>query len=223
MTTRLAYARRPGGVFLLVLVGSINSTLGQSPLPVVDDADVHALRVPCRELLEGLAKVKAALPPETDRELRALLKDEKKPSDESAAKIQKLLNNQCLIAVSINPESRVKAARGPRSAELVAGKETVVLVRVLNEAGVTHPLSLESPEIRSKKDGDKERWLEAAVYPDPSSNPKLSGQRLEYVLLRLKVQKPGKREATLIFDVGQGTQDLGFRAEVPILFTIKAE
>src|SRR5260370_34961989 len=86
MTTRLAYARRPGGVFLLVLVGSINSTLGQSPLPVVDDADVHALRVPCRELLEGLAKGKAARPPEADRELRALLEDGKKPSDESAGK-----------------------------------------------------------------------------------------------------------------------------------------
>src|SRR6266851_1157577 len=149
MTTRLAYARRPGGVFLLVLVGSINSTLGQSPLPVIDDVDVRALRVQCRQLLEGLTKMKAALPPETARELRDLLKDERKPSDETAAKIQRLLNAQCLVAVSINPESRVKAARGPRSAELVAGKETVVLVRVLNEAGVTHPLSLESPEIRS--------------------------------------------------------------------------
>src|SRR5262249_51702278 len=30
----------------------------------------------------------------------------------------------------------------------------------------------------------------------------------------------GKREVVLGFDVGQGTQDLGFRAEVPILFTI---
>ena len=28
----------------------------------------------------------------------------------------------------------------------------------------------------------------------------------------------GKREASLAFDVGQGTQDLGFRNEVPILF-----
>ena len=214
---------RSGGVLLLWFVGGVSFAWGQSSLPVVDDVDVRALRVQCRQLLEGLAKVKAALPPETERELRDLLKDEKKPSDETAAKIQRLLNAQCLVAVSINPESRVKAARGPRSAELVAGKETVVLVRVLNEAGVTHPLSLESPEVRSRNDEGKERWLEAALYPDRLSSPKLSGQRLEYVLLRLKVHKPGKREATLIFDVGQGTQDLGFRAEVPILFTIKAE
>ena len=31
----------------------------------------------------------------------------------------------------------------------------------------------------------------------------------------------GKREATVGFDIGQGTQDLGFRAEVPILFTVR--
>ncbi len=218
-----AYAGRSGIISLLAIFVGVTSSWGQSSLAVIDDVDVGALRVQCRQLLEGLAKVKAALPSETERELRDLLKNEKKPSDETAAKIQKLLNDQCLVGVSINPESRVKAARGPRSAELLAGKETVVLVRVLNEAGVTHPLSLESPEIRSTDDEGKERWLEAAVYPDRSSNPKLSGQRLEYVLLRLKVQRPGKREATFIFDVGQGTQDLGFRAEVPILFTIKAE
>jgi hypothetical protein len=31
----------------------------------------------------------------------------------------------------------------------------------------------------------------------------------------------GRREATLGFDVGQGTQDLGFRGEVPVLFDIQ--
>src|SRR5262249_46322963 len=30
----------------------------------------------------------------------------------------------------------------------------------------------------------------------------------------------GRREATIGFDVGQGTQDLGFRGEVPVLFEI---
>jgi hypothetical protein len=41
------------------------------------------------------------------------------------------------------------------------------------------------------------------------------------VLLRLKALEAGKREATLKFDAGQGTQDLGFRAEVPVLFTVR--
>jgi hypothetical protein len=179
----------------------------------------------------------ATLPKETERELRDLLKEEKKTSDETAAeKIQQLLNAQCLVGVSINPESRVKAARGPRSAELVTGKESVFLIRLLNEAGVTHPLSVESPQMRRKAgDSTGEKWLEASIF-SPSffdlrtgkkelraeqEEQKLSGQKVQYLLLRLKAHEAGKREATLVFDVGQGTQDLGFRAEVPILFTIK--
>ncbi|HEV2948341.1 MAG TPA: hypothetical protein VGX70_13265 [Gemmataceae bacterium] len=220
--TRPPNASRLTGVILLFVV-EVSSAGGQSDVPTVDDVDVRALRVQCRQVLDALSKMKAAMAPEIERELRALLKDEKQPSDELAAKIQKLLNDQCLVGVSINPESRVKAARGPRSAELFVDKESVVLVRVLNEAGVTHALSLEGPQIIGPKENAKDRWLHATVYPEHPSSQKLTGQKVEYVLLRLKAEKAGKREATLIFDVGQGTQDLGFRAEVPILFTIKEE
>jgi hypothetical protein len=41
-------------------------------------------------------------------------------------------------------------------------------------------------------------------------------------VLRLTAREGGKREATFRFDVGQGTQDLGFRGEVPVLFTVRA-
>jgi hypothetical protein len=199
----------------------VTSARGQNSLAVVDGVDTRALQVQSHQLLDALAKMKADLPPETERELRALVKEEKKASHETAVKIQKLLNDQCLVGVSINPESRVKAARGPRPAELRGGKDTVVLIRVLNEAGVTHGLSVQSSQMRAPGESNKEKWLEIAVYPDKPSEQKLSGQRVEYVLLRLKAHEAGKREATLIFDVGQGTQDLGFRAEVPILFTIR--
>jgi len=234
ITPQPANAGRSGGFFLPVFVVWVSSAWGQSALPVADGVDARPLRFQCQHVLDALAKAKAALPLETERELRALLKDEKKESDETAAKIQRLLNDQCLVGVSINTESRVKTARGSRSAELVAGKESIFLIRVLNEAGVTHPLSVQSPQMRAPGESTKERWLEASVCSTPlsSSRPKkkaasaeqkeekLSGQKVEYLLLRLKAHQAGKREATLVFDVGQGTQDLGFRAEVPILFTI---
>jgi hypothetical protein len=41
--------------------------------------------------------------------------------------------------------------------------------------------------------------------------------------MKLTPAQSGKREATLAFDAGQGTQDLGFRAEVPVLFTVRAK
>src|SRR5262249_35962629 len=49
----------------------------------------------------------------------------------------------------------------------------------------------------------------------------LSGLVLEYRIVQLYSRDSGKREATLTFDVGQGTQDLGYRNEIPILFTIR--
>jgi hypothetical protein len=50
----------------------------------------------------------------------------------------------------------------------------------------------------------------------------LSGLEVEYRILQIYSKDAGKREAKLTFDVGQGTQDLGFRSEVDILFTAKA-
>ena len=48
----------------------------------------------------------------------------------------------------------------------------------------------------------------------------LSGLDLEYRILQIYAKEAGKREGKLTFDVGQGSQDLGFRSEVDILFTI---
>ena len=48
--------------------------------------------------------------------------------------------------------------------------------------------------------------------------PRLSGLLVEYRILQLYSRDVGRREATLEFNVGQGTQDLGFRSELPVLF-----
>src|ERR1700687_5077851 len=138
-----AYAGRSGAFFLTLWMVSASSVWGQSSLPAIEGVDCRGLRGQSRELLAAFAKLKASLPKETEGELRALIRDDSKDSEETAERIQKLLNAQCLVGVSINPESRVKAARGPRSAELEVGHETIALIRILNEAGGTHGLSLE--------------------------------------------------------------------------------
>jgi hypothetical protein len=48
--------------------------------------------------------------------------------------------------------------------------------------------------------------------------PALSGLKLEYRILQLYSRDAGKREAKIAFNVGQGTQDLGFRNEADLLF-----
>jgi hypothetical protein len=102
----------------------------------------------------------------------------------------------------------------------VHDRATFVLVKVHNEAHVTHALAVDSEQAIAAGKKGPGRWVEAAVVNGSPFPKTLTGERLEYRVLRLTARQPGKREATLAFDAGQGTQDLGFRAEVPILFTI---
>jgi hypothetical protein len=188
-------------------------------LPRVRDVEWRALRADVEKLLKGLENLKAPLPAETVRQVKALLVEKPDDVEEASTKIQALLDAHCLAGVSINPESRVKAAPGPARAVLVRGRPVYLLVKVDNDAGVTHTLSVEGEHIiRDKPSAGC--WLEAEVDNKEPLSRKLNGHRLQYLVLRLTAREAGKREATLRFDVGQGTQDLGFRAEVPILFTV---
>jgi len=48
--------------------------------------------------------------------------------------------------------------------------------------------------------------------------PTLGGLEVEYRIIQLHSRDAGRREAKFSFDVGQGTQDIGFRNEVDLLF-----
>jgi hypothetical protein len=205
-------------VALLLLPLFAQPLTAEPALPLVEDAEFAVVRDDCERLLKALESLKAALPADVAQKLRAILKDGAKDR-QAVEKVQALLDARCLCAVSINPESRVKAARGPWEAVLTKDLPSFVLIKIHNDAGVTANLRVEGPQIRDSAKKAPERWLDADV---PSAAGKLSGHKLQYVVLRLTAREAGKREATLRFDVGQGTQDLGFRAEVPILFTVGA-
>jgi hypothetical protein len=203
------------------LLGTSSALLAQSTLPLADGVAVEPLRQHCGRLLRALEGLKAPLPAETQRTLKALLQEPTNDPASLVQQIQELLDPHCLIGVAINPESRVKAARGRAPAELHLNRETIVLLKVHNEAGVTQALDVSGPQLRTPGATGAGRWLDAAVHTAPPLAKTLSGHRVEYVILRLTAHETGKREATLKFDVGQGTQDLGFRAEVPVLFTVR--
>jgi len=139
------------------------------------------------------------------------------------AEIQRVLDPLCLVVVDINPESRVKAARGEAAAGLVEAGWRTFLIKVVNEAGVTAPLNIRSPQGQPLHNSPPaalaDRWLDIQPMVVQPMAAKLSGLSIEYRVVSLYSRDAGKREAKLTFDVGQGTQDLGFRAEVDILFT----
>jgi hypothetical protein len=119
----------------------------------------------------------------------------------------------CLLLVRISPEARVAAERGTVSARLRQGVWQSCTICFENEAQVTAIPRIVSPNAPSGRDRD--HWLDVRLDPP---GKRLTGSRREYRTLRLRSRDAGPREATFRFDVGQGTQDLGFRGQVPILF-----
>ena len=62
-------------------------------------------------------------------------------------------------------------------------------------------------------------WLDLETFDTQPLQPKLSGLPLEYRIVQRYSRDAGPREAKFAFSVGQGTQDLGFRNEVDLLFS----
>jgi hypothetical protein len=197
--------------------------------PVVTDVEPQPLRAQVSRVVQALQLAGAPLDEAARKALDAAAADPSK----TAEAVQAALDPLCLAVVSVNPESRVKVAEGPADKTLAQDGWRVFLVKVVNEAGVTAPLRCASPNAapvfkRSSNSAEPppsirpeqvaDRWLDVEVLNRQPLNERLSGLKLEYRLVQLYSRDAGKREAKLVFDVGQGTQDLGFRNEVNVLF-----
>ena len=201
-------------------------------MPRVDAVEFQPLAAQVRRVVEALDMLGQPLP----EPVKARLDRAIASTDGAAAvrAIQEVLDAHCLVGVHINPESRVKAMQGPAPAALVQHGWRVFLVKVHNEAGVTAELVAESPNAaplykRSTSSPEPKqsvppseiphRWMDLAMFDDRPLRRPLSGLAVEYRLLQVYSRDAGRREAKISFDVGQGTQDLGFRSDVDILFT----
>jgi hypothetical protein len=188
------------------------------------DVEGQPLGENARRLLDALTFLGTPLPAETGEAVKAAARAR------DAKKLQELLDPHVLVQVSINPEARVKAARGPAPARLQQNGFVPVLIKVVNDGTVKGKLNVTSPQAGpvfsggfagEKPNADKHHFLEVEVYRKPPLTENLSGLKVEYAVALLYSTESGPREVTLGFDVGQGTQDLGFRAEVPILFDVR--
>lgn len=217
----------------VVLAGRL--CLGAGELPVIQGVEAQPLKAQVKRVVEALAFLGDDLRADERTRLDQALAE---PDDaRSIEGLQKLLDERVLVAVTINPEQRVKAARGPAAANLDQHGWSVFLVKVHNEAGVTARLLVDSPnaaplhrrssggpspkqDIRPQDVAD--RWLDIESFNDRPLVEALSGLAVEYRVVQIYSRDQGRREGKLTFSVGQGTQDLGFRSEVPILFECQA-
>jgi Ca2+-binding EF-hand superfamily protein len=198
------------------------------PIPIVPGIEGQPLAANAGRVMKALEFLGASLPTEAIKELATSI------DARDAKRVQQVLDKHVLFVVSINPESRVKVARGPAESKLQQAGYTPVLVKVVNESTVKKPLRILSSQSgtvysgagRQEKDPKAdpkviERFLQVEMFTAPPMTADLSGLGVEYAIALIYSSEAGKREATIGFDVGQGNQDLGFRGEVPILFEIK--
>ena len=227
-------SRCAGLVLLAVLVGT-PASVPAADVPVVESVEHQPLVAATRRLVDALEYAGAPLS-KTDRTaLEAAMANPKRA--ESVREIQAVLDRHCLVGVHVNPESRVKVVEGSARKQLVQQGWRTFLVKVHNEAGVTAALAVNSPQalpVYMRGRGSRQRpqtkaklvapadvgqrFLDLALFSRQPLKPTLSGLELEYRILQLYSRDAGRREAKLTFDVGQGTQDLGFRSEVAVLF-----
>ena len=223
------------GVLIIALkLGAQSEQVGDF-IPVEEDVEIQPLLAQVLRMAEALSFIGAPLPQDVEASLRAL--QDRSGSQEDVDLIQLLLDPFCLYGVQINPEARVKVDLGPASPILMHNGWKTFLVKVHNAAAVTAPLQIESPNgeptlfrssFQSRANPEnilspgqvENRFLEVAFYNQRPMKPKLSGLPLEYKIVQIYTSAQGNKEGKFNFHIGQGTQDIGFRNSVDILFEI---
>ena len=224
-------------VFACVAFVSLFGTLSAADLPLVTHVDLQPLLAQVGRVIEAAEIL--GVPFSADERSALDVAALKSDADASIAKIQAALDPRCLFAVTINPEMRVKVVPGAAKAELVERGWRSFFIKVVNESGTTAPLNVFSAQAQSAYSGGavqnasdrrlrgrdntkpidaKDGWLDLQSFDASPLLPTLSGLRVEYRIVSLYSRDAGPREATFAFDVGQGTQDLGFRGETSVLF-----
>ena len=230
-------------IFLFTLVVTVNSLYQaacgqhdnhpQQSQTTIKGIEAQPLLAQAIRLKDALSFLGSSLSKEDEKRLTDL--QQQKLTPEIATQIQNILDPYCLAFVNINPESRVKVERGPARAKLIQNGWVSYLVKVNNEAGVTAKLEAQSPNAavplyapsfnhrveESKKltaGQVANRFLEIQVYRNKPMLPNLSGLKLEYAIVQIYSKDAGQREVELGFNVGQGSQDIGFRNTINILF-----
>ncbi len=202
-------------------------------LDIIPGTPVQPLMASSLRLAEALQYLGSGLSPADAARLKTLA--DRPHTPELAEEIQALLDPYCLAGININPEARVKVHRGPAAAQLQQGGWKSFLVKVHNESGTRAPLAWESPNaepVLHRSSGAPRpkpenllspgevanRFLELSLYENRPLTTDLSGLPVEYKVLQVYTNQVGPREAKLGFHVGQGSQDIGYRNAVTVLF-----
>jgi hypothetical protein len=214
-------------VMVAVRLGSQEHRHAGGPVPI----PLQPMAQQARQLAEALNYLGQPLTPAEQKKVSDAIG---MPDEAGAVEaLEKVFDGHVLVRVDINPESRVKVEQGEARPDLVEEGARLFLVKVANQAHVTAELNVVSPNsgnvyLRSNGQPDpaitltpqesKDRWADISLLQQPPMRKKLSGLAVEYQILQVYSRDAGQRSAKISFNVGQGSQDIGFRNDVTIVF-----
>ncbi|HZK65550.1 MAG TPA: CehA/McbA family metallohydrolase [Puia sp.] len=208
----------------------------QPSMDPISNVEPQPLLSQAGRLADALYFLGSSLSPEDASKLDKL--KSRRPDSSTTRAVQDILDAYCLAFVHINPETRVMVNRGPAKGILMQGGWTSYLIKVFNESGTNARLEVQSanaapilyasansphaaPEHVLTQGQVANRFLEMQIFRNRPMEPNLSGLKLEYIILQIYSRDKGQREAEIGFNIGQGTQDIGYRNATSILFNIK--
>src|SRR2546423_15649306 len=100
----------------ILLLFQASAATSENELPFVDAGNWPYVQKHVGSIIDGMAKLGAPLADADGMRVRMLL-DGKGTADE-LRELQQILDRRALVGVNVNPESRVKAQRGPAAARL---------------------------------------------------------------------------------------------------------
>lgn len=221
---------------LFAVVTSVGVTAQPRPVAV----EFQPLSANVSRLLEALSYLGAPLDDQTTRAIDSAA------TNRDAAAMQRALDERVLFVVSIDRESQVKLDRGPGEARLQQAGFVPLLVKVVNQAETTKPLSIVSPQagpvyagvaelsmkrqqqehlrVNENTAGAQDRFLHLEMFQSPPMNRRLSGLAVEYAIALVYSSEAGKRAATIGFELDQTNEDkatAGRREEIHLDFDVR--
>src|SRR5205807_3848907 len=151
------------------------------------DVEGQPLAANITRLLKALDFLGNPLPADTTKALSAAA------ADKDAVRIQKALDPQVLAVVTLNPEARVKVARGPAKVTLQQSGYVPVIVKVVNDSTVMKSLRISSPHAgpiysggfagdKLKDKVSKNNSIDVEMATKPQMTETLSGVKVEYAI-----------------------------------------
>jgi hypothetical protein len=186
-----------------VRVGSVSRP------PVAPDAFVEVEAQPlvaqARRLDEALEALGHPFPPATKAALRSAAAE---PDDRrAAALVHQTLEPYCLASLRVERDGTLTASAGPARRTLSEQGWRLFLVKVINVAGSTGTLRVNSPNAlplpNSPQSDLARRWMDLQIPDGRPLEPHLSGLELEYRPVLVYASRPGALNAMLRFNVGQ--------------------